>query len=604
MKFFEDVVIKGTAGDISFIADGTSIFNNGGSVGINTGTIGAAKLEIIGGSLQGTYIQSSGSIAVNAIDQSGYAIKGETSTGFGLFAKITNGSGTTGVAIRAHDQSGNIIFTANGDGNVGIGIATPSYNFHLKQLTVSSVENLFSVDSWGGSAFKIISATNNSANITANVGDTDFLLNVGGSGGSFQLTDTSYGSKFRTGKGTSENPGFLFTTGANIGSSFESGLLITHVAPLGTSGANIWNVVAQRIDVGATGTDSGNVFGLYVEKSGFTNTNATFYPAIFRGGNVGIETPLPTAKLHVTGVDNTSANYSLKIDDNTASSLFSVRNDGHITVPGIMEFTGSTYSIVNNTNALQMGFGNLLTSGTYAASYFNDLQLYLEFFNSTDSTGSIINMAGSDGSGGDGLSGSDSTYAEIVAFNFTSGYYSGMQMFPDSVVVKTVAPTFGGIKYLADHSANYTDLSLVTKGDLVNGIGNTQTFKGISSGFTGSQEIKKQAGIQTTNATVTTIATIASVSNQMIIVKGTMAGFRSTYAESYGATFFAVFYNNGGTLSQVSTTDLTEKYNFSGTPTTTITTSGTNILIEVTGEASTTINWVTTYEYSAVINNT
>jgi len=134
----------------------------------------------------------------------------------------------------------------------------------------------------------------------------------------------------------------------------------------------------------------------------------------------------------------------------------------------------------------------------------------------------------------------------------------------------------------------------------------TLLFSGISSGFTGSQKYEKQDGTQTTSKPLTkTISTISTASNQMVIVKGTVAGFRSTFAESYGSTFFAVFYNNGGTLTQVSTTDLSEKHNFAGlpAPTTTVTTSGTDIIIQVTGVSGTTINWVSSYEYSAVNTN-
>lgn len=110
---------------------------NNALVSINQNTIGVARLEITGGGFQGAYIQSSGSIAVNAIDPSGYGVKGETSTGIGLFAKITNGSGTTGTAIRAHDQNGNTIFTVNGDGNVGVNIIAPTAKLEVFDSNLS-----------------------------------------------------------------------------------------------------------------------------------------------------------------------------------------------------------------------------------------------------------------------------------------------------------------------------------------------------------------------------------------------------------------------------------------------------------------------------------
>ena len=131
---------------------------NDGFVSINQTSIGVARLEITGGSFQGAYVQSSGSIAVNGVDPIGLAIKGETSTGTALFAKITNGSGTSGIAIRAHDQSGNIIFTVNGDGNIG-----------------------FNGTSFGGGAkviFNAFATTIPTTNPTAGV--IDYIENTGG----------------------------------------------------------------------------------------------------------------------------------------------------------------------------------------------------------------------------------------------------------------------------------------------------------------------------------------------------------------------------------------------------------------------------------------
>lgn len=48
------------------------------------------------------------------------------------------------------------------------------------------------------------------------------------------------------------------------------------------------------------------------------------------GGSLGIGTASPTARLHVVGAWATSATYSLKIENSSASPLFNVRDDGHI----------------------------------------------------------------------------------------------------------------------------------------------------------------------------------------------------------------------------------------------------------------------------------
>lgn len=53
------------------------------------------------------------------------------------------------------------------------------------------------------------------------------------------------------------------------------------------------------------------------------------------GTNVGITEVNPSARLHVQGVDATSSNYALKVDNGVLSPLFYVRNDGLINIGGL-----------------------------------------------------------------------------------------------------------------------------------------------------------------------------------------------------------------------------------------------------------------------------
>ena len=80
--------------------------------------------------------------------------------------------------------------------------------------------------------------------------------------------------------------------------------------------------------------DSNNQPHYYLQTSALTTTvkiNSTG-DSYFNGGNVGLGTASPSANVHIVGVDATSSNYGLKVNDSTNSPLFYVRNDGNISI--------------------------------------------------------------------------------------------------------------------------------------------------------------------------------------------------------------------------------------------------------------------------------
>jgi hypothetical protein len=101
----------------------------------------------------------------------------------------------------------------------------------------------------------------------------------------------------------------------------------------------------------------------------------------------------------------------------------------------------------------------------------------------------------------------------------------------------------------------------------------------------------------TTNNTPTTLYSIPfTTSNSVITVKAIINGNEDGGGDAYGAELFAVFKNVAGTVTQLSTTDKVEKTDFA-TATSDIIVSGTNIIIQVTGETATDINWVSRFNY-------
>lgn len=123
----------------------------------------------------------------------------------------------------------------------------------------------------------------------------------------------------------------------------------------------------------------------------------------------------------------------------------------------------------------------------------------------------------------------------------------------------------------------------------------------INDSFTAidSLPLPSSASVQTTNGATTSIATLSIGTYSVYSVEATLSGHDSTNDLAYGSQLFAVFTKNGGTTTQVGTTDVYEKTGFS-TSTSHIYVSGGEVVIYVVGEASKTINWVVNYSVTKI----
>lgn len=135
----------------------------------------------------------------------------------------------------------------------------------------------------------------------------------------------------------------------------------------------------------------------------------------------------------------------------------------------------------------------------------------------------------------------------------------------------------------------------------------TYQQKGITSGYTGSDLIKGQANVQTTNNTITTILTIAipTSPDTAVFVKADILCILSTGASAaYGQSFAAAWYNGttSATISTAPTITMTNSGSFAVAAAWSV--SGNNLLLRVTGIAASTINWVVNYEKFAVTTST
>lgn len=128
-------------------------------------------------------------------------------------------------------------------------------------------------------------------------------------------------------------------------------------------------------------------------------------------------------------------------------------------------------------------------------------------------------------------------------------------------------------------------------------------FKGIASGFTGSEWTTCQAGVQTSDATVTPIATITLSDLRVVMTRASISGARADHTAalvgdiSYGAR------RAGGGAVEMNAPVVNIMDDGAASVTIDADVSGNDIRILVTGEAATTWNWVVTYEYMVVNTN-
>ena len=108
-----------------------------------------------------------------------------------------------------------------------------------------------------------------------------------------------------------------------------------------------------------------------------------------------------------------------------------------------------------------------------------------------------------------------------------------------------------------------------------------------------------EATVQTLNATITDIATIALASGDATVVRGFIIGTLAGSANSFAASFIAAGKNNGGTSAEIAAASITKLDGDGGNSwDVTIDVDDTTdaIRIRVTGQSATTIDWTVQYE--------
>jgi hypothetical protein len=97
--------------------------------------------------------------------------------------------------------------------------------------------------------------------------------------------------------------------------------------------------------------------------------------------------------------------------------------------------------------------------------------------------------------------------------------------------------------------------------------------------------------INTNNATPTTLVSLSTSTDCIYTVEAFVAGARDSGVNGIGGVISATFINDGGVLGTIGTVQGLVQENFIGSPTFTLTTSGTNIILQVTGVVGNIIYW-------------
>jgi hypothetical protein len=105
------------------------------------------------------------------------------------------------------------------------------------------------------------------------------------------------------------------------------------------------------------------------------------------------------------------------------------------------------------------------------------------------------------------------------------------------------------------------------------------------------------AGVTTTNATPATLLTIPTTTDSIYTIEAFVVGGLASAASCIGGVITATYVNDGGTVRIIGTVQGAVQEDFAASPTFTFAISGTNIILQVTGVALTSINWYGKVQY-------
>lgn len=135
-------------------------------------------------------------------------------------------------------------------------------------------------------------------------------------------------------------------------------------------------------------------------------------------------------------------------------------------------------------------------------------------------------------------------------------------------------------------------------------LGSTSVSTKFYAGYTGSDYKQEQITTQTTDATPFEFISIPLSASQSVVITGSVIGSSSTQSDTTGASFTIIGRRgSSGDVEIVSTPFVSCGASSTGIVNATVNTSTQSVVVQVTGLASTTYNWVSTYNYQKILTN-
>jgi hypothetical protein len=227
-----------------------------------------------------------------------------------------------------------------------------------------------------------------------------------------------------------------------------------------------------------------------------------------------------------------------------------------------------------------------------------DINFNLLSLNSNQVTNDVLSKIDLDPAN---LASVDGTY--IRTEQISTGEYSQIKIPYNAIILESTDGTNGNILIVNGDGTGSWETSpgsYIQKIEMnANDINLQSTLSTLSSNILISPGFIQHSGLtfykKTKNTTTNTPTGILNVSLGLGITSIKVRIVALSTTNGYGAEMFGVFKNIGGTVTQVSTTDLLEKSDFS-TATIDFNISGTTVTVRVIGEAATTIDWIGEFE--------